>query len=663
MRSSKILLILFFLSSNAFGLEFQGKYLSNGLKQQLQSWKQARKTVNGVYLFSIAWIATAGKDVRCSKDAPESLCLVMKQIGAQNGVVLDYAQAPTGEFIVLSTLGAHYSNSAYFSSMGLVSAINQLNQSQQRVNSVALFENGGWLIIAQGEIRSKNLPASLQLALEESRLGAHYLTRIVSRFKNANETEWLLIANADYWTNRTDAYLQDVLHQFMKERFYLGPVFFEGSRFIAVVNHKRFVTDPMDRLENDLRDVNNNGKAFHILERMEHYKVPGVTIAVIDGDSITTRTYGVLNNSSKLKARTSSYYPSASLSKAIFSYGMLKAHESGVIDLDQTLPEFAQAHPNGLVKKWLDSLPSTRDEPYEYRSRFITIRSLLSHSGGTSVHGIGLYSVNQMRTLSDLIMGTNGRDKTNPIDFPNLSIRYSGGGYSLAEAALEDATGRRAQEWLGLNVLRPLNMEGSTFGHLHPTREIDFARGHGPNSIPKPVRYCPGKGAGGLTTNAYDYAKFLWSVMNEGRIFQTNQRYMTQNSHREIFTPAFRPTSSLSSCSRQNPCEKAGEICSLNRCLLPALDRVWYRHHGPGQMHSTFRTVVQEENETLLYPSFTEHGGGQAGIRTKFFYRYAQKKGFVVFTNAEHSWVDEDEVSRGGDPLIDEIKAAFDRVW
>jgi CubicO group peptidase (beta-lactamase class C family) len=657
------ILVLSLLSTNSWALDYEGKYLSNSLIQQLETWKQNNKSVNGVYLSGAAWVANSGTDVRCSSSGTfQMICLTMSQIAAAGGVTMDFAQAQSGEFIILSTNGAHYSHRAYFESLGIVAAIDQLTLAQKRVNSVALFENGGWLLIAQGEVKFKNLPASLYTALEEARLGDHFLTRINTRFNLNNETEWFLSSGSDYWTNQTNAYLQTAIHKFLRQKYYIGPVSIDGPRFVALVNHKRYLEHAFDLFENDIRK-DDTTTASHILDRMEYYRVPGVTVAIIDGDKITTRTYGVLNNSSKLKAGTTSYYPSASLSKAVFSYGMLKAHERGILNLDQTLYDFAKAHPHGLVSKWVDSLPSTRAEPYEYNSKWITLRSLLSHSGGTSVHGIGLYRRNQMRSLSDLIMGTNGRSKTNPIRFPGVSILYSGGGYSLAEAALEDVTGQSASHWLALNVLAPLKMENSTFSYLHPTREINFARGHSANSRPIAVSYCPGKGAGGLVTNAYDYAKFLWSVMNDARIYQSNQRFLSRPSHQQVFTPAYRRFSSLENCRPGQACQKAGEICSLNKCVAPLTESTWYRHHGPGQMHARSRIVVVENNQSLYYPTYTEHGGGQEGIRTKFFYRYASKKGIVIFTNAEHSWIDGSDIERGGDPLVNEMIAAFARHW
>lgn len=659
-----LLLSCFFLTLfEASAMEYEGKYLPNALKKELDRWKADQKTVNGVYLSGTSWIANAGTDVQCGSGVLQTICSSMKSLAANGAVVMDYAQATNGEYVILSTQGAFYSNRTFFAGLGLVSAIEQFAQEEKRVNSVALFENGGWLLIAQGEVKSRRLPAELSVALYEAEVGDHFLTRIFSKFTANQKTEWLLIANADYWTNRTDRYLQESLHRFMKERYYLGPVSFDGARYLALVRHKRILTKPFDRFENAIKQNPSHDDA-HVLARMEYYGVPGVTIAVIDGDTITTRTYGVLNNTSKLKAQTTDYYPSASLSKALFSYGMLKAHEQGLLDLDQTLYDFAQAYPNGLVRKWVDSLPSTRAEPYQYRSTVMTFRSLLSHSGGTSVHGIGVYRRDRMRTLSDLIMGTNGRNKTNPIDFPHQSMRYSGGGYSLVEAALEDVTGQKAEDWLDLNVVQPLGMENSTFGYLHPTREARFARGHGQSSNPIAVGYCPGKGAGGLISNAHNYARFIWTVMNQGAIYQSHRRFISYSSHQKVFTPAYRPSSTLERCSRQSPCQRNGEICALNKCVLPVADTAgWWRYQGPGQMHSQSWVPHTERGVEFLYPSFTEHGGTQDGIRTKFWYNYRAKKGIVIYTNASRSWRDEDDIRLGGDPLINELIATFRRIW
>lgn len=652
------LLACLLASQAVSGLEYDGAYLSNSLKDQLNAWQESQRRVTGVYLFGSQWIAHAGSEVVCSGGAITALCDRFKNLAAGGNPIFDYAEDANGRSIIVSRNGVDYSDPGHFRAIGVAAAIDRLRALNAPVNSVALFENDGWMVIAQGRVESKNLPPKLAQALEEARWGQHHIRSVFSRFPKPTESEWILLAGGDFWTNRTHEKLQDALFGFTRKQRYFGPVAFENSRYVAVSNNRRIPTSNFDRLEYGLW---SGGQSHSLLDRMEHHRVPGVSISIILGDEILTRTYGVLNHSSQQKATSTSYFPAASLSKAVFSYGMMKAHESGVLDLDQTLAQFATRHPEGLVRTWYDSLPDTEEKPYRDRAARTTLRSLLSHTGGMSVHGIGSYNKSSMRSLSDLIMGTRGRRKVEPIDEPNTHYRYSGGGYSLVEAALEDVTGVPAGDWLALNVLGPLNMERSTFNQLHPTREVEFARGHTKDLRTLAVRYCPGKGAGGLTTTSRAYAGFLWSVMNSANVQGEMHPYISRRSHRDFFTPAVSPASSGDRCEVSWQCDRRGEHCIFGRCLdpLPSHTGSTMKHYSPGQNHTWQRVSVPRHGVAFEYPRESFHGGAQYGVRSRFFYSYETRMGMVVMTNGEHEWEDEDKVRRGADTLIDEIRVAF----
>ena len=73
-----------------------------------------------------------------------------------------------------------------------------------------------------------------------------------------------------------------------------------------------------------------------IEERMKHYGVPGMSIAIIDDFKIAwTRTYGVMDSTSMRPVTDSTLFQAASISKPVFTMAVLKLAELGAVKLDE----------------------------------------------------------------------------------------------------------------------------------------------------------------------------------------------------------------------------------------------------------------------------------------------------------------------------------------
>src|SRR5688572_3850684 len=75
---------------------------------------------------------------------------------------------------------------------------------------------------------------------------------------------------------------------------------------------------------------------WSIENRMDHYGVPGVSIAVINNGKIEyTKTYGVMDKASNSPVTRETLFQAGSISKPVAAYGALKLVELNKIDLNE----------------------------------------------------------------------------------------------------------------------------------------------------------------------------------------------------------------------------------------------------------------------------------------------------------------------------------------
>jgi CubicO group peptidase (beta-lactamase class C family) len=209
-------------------------------------------------------------------------------------------------------------------------------------------------------------------------------------------------------------------------------------------------------------------KAWALAARMEHHGVPGVGIALIDGGAIAwAKGYGVLRANSGTPVTADTRFQAASLAKLGAAACALQLVKQGKLDLDTDV--------NATLRGWkLPANAYTEAVP-------VTLRELLVHRAGTTVHGFAGYAHDA--TLPDLRDILEGRPPANSppvvVDIVPGSIeRYSGGGYLIVQQLIEDATGESYADALRTNVLDPAGMADSTVA-LEPSDGGTLACGHG----------------------------------------------------------------------------------------------------------------------------------------------------------------------------------------
>ncbi len=236
-------------------------------------------------------------------------------------------------------------------------------------------------------------------------------------------------------------------------------------------------------------------------DRLAHYDCPGASVAVIeDGALAWASGFGRLEEGGAAEVDAETLFSGASISKPITALMALRLVERGRLSLD--------ANVNQHLQRWqLPENACTRENP-------VTLRWLLSHMAGTTVHGFGGFPPGvPLPTALDVLEGRPPA-VTPPVRVdkrPGESVRYSGGGTTLVQVLLEDVSGQDFEALARELIFEPLEMTRTTF--VNPLPEAlrsNAAVGHeGGAAIPGKWVCVPQLAAGGVWTTASDFARFM----------------------------------------------------------------------------------------------------------------------------------------------------------
>lgn len=246
----------------------------------------------------------------------------------------------------------------------------------------------------------------------------------------------------------------------------------------------------------------NDPASSSLRDRMAHYGVPAVSVAVVANGTIAwAQAYGVADTDGARPATPATLFQAASISKPVSALAVLRLVEQGKFSLDDDI--------NRYLKRW--QIPANRFT----ETRPVTARLLLSHRAGTTVHGFPGYAANvTLPTLTQILLGEKPANTPAVVVVrePGKEFDYSGGGTTIMQMAVEDALSEAWETILEREVLRPLGMSSSTYSQPLPSsRQSEAASGHGVDGITIAGRYRthPEQAAAGLWTTSIDLCKYL----------------------------------------------------------------------------------------------------------------------------------------------------------
>lgn len=262
---------------------------------------------------------------------------------------------------------------------------------------------------------------------------------------------------------------------------------------------------------------------FDLPQLMEVFKVPGLSVAVIDDYKIDwTKGYGVTEIGGKTPVTTRTLFQAGSISKPVAATGALFLVEHGKLSLDEDV--------NKKLVTWkVPENEFTKDQK-------VTLRRLMSHSAGLTVHGFPGYAVGEPRPTLVQIFNGERPANTAPIrvDFvPGSKTRYSGGGITIEQQLMIDVTGTPFPQFMQKTVLEKIGMTESSYEQpLPPARAALTATGTYSDGRPVPGKWhiYPEMAAAGLWTTPTDLAKFGIEIAlsKQGKSNRVLSQAMTQ---------------------------------------------------------------------------------------------------------------------------------------
>lgn len=268
----------------------------------------------------------------------------------------------------------------------------------------------------------------------------------------------------------------------------------------------------ISRIENGLLPAvvikGQPANAMTVAERMKHYRVPGVSVAFLDhGQIVWTRTYGFADVAAKTPVTPETLFQAASISKPVSALAMLRLVQEGKLNLDEDV--------NVKLRAW--KVPENEFT----KEQKVTLRRIVSHSAGLTVHGFPGYASDQ--PVPTVVQILNGEKPANtaPIRVdavPGTLWRYSGGGYVVMQLLLTEVTGEPFPQILHDLVLQPAGMTHSTYEQPLP-KSLALSAATPYRSDGEPVKggphTYPEMAPAGLWTTPSDLARLAIEVQNE----------------------------------------------------------------------------------------------------------------------------------------------------
>jgi CubicO group peptidase (beta-lactamase class C family) len=271
-------------------------------------------------------------------------------------------------------------------------------------------------------------------------------------------------------------------------------------------------------------------KPMTIADRMAFHKVPGVSVAFFDhGQILWTRAYGLADVAAKKPVTPDTLFQAASISKPVAALAALRLVQDGKLSLDEDV--------NIKLRAW-----KVPENSFTEKEK-VTIRRILSHSAGLTVHGFPGYASDEpLPTVVQILNGEKPAN-TDPIrvdTVPGTLWRYSGGGFVVLQTLLSDVTGKPFPQIMSELVLRPAGMTRSTYEQPLPKNRASVAatpyRGNG-DPVKGGSHTYPEMAPAGLWTTPSDLARMAIEVENEYN--GKSSKILNQNMARQMLTIQF----------------------------------------------------------------------------------------------------------------------------
>jgi len=249
----------------------------------------------------------------------------------------------------------------------------------------------------------------------------------------------------------------------------------------------------------------------YINAHLKLQKFSGSILIAQKGKILLSKGYGMANYELDVPNTPQMKFLLGSITKQFTSMAVMQLQEKGLLSVDDSLKKYIPDYPDG-------------DK--------ITVHHLLTHTSGIpNFTSFPEYTKTMM--LASPVEETVERFKNKELEFtPGEKFSYSNSGYILLGYIIEKVSQKPYEAYLKENILQPLNLEDTGYGHYEPILEkraagYSWGKDHLVNasyldmSIPH--------GAGALYSTVEDL--YLWD-----RALYT-EKLVSKNSLDKIFTP------------------------------------------------------------------------------------------------------------------------------
>jgi CubicO group peptidase (beta-lactamase class C family) len=326
-----------------------------------------------------------------------------------------------------------------------------------------------------------------------------------------------------------------------------------------------------------------------VTQAMKDWKVPGLAIAIVQGDKvILLRGYGYRDPEKQLPVTPNTLFAIGSITKSFTVTTLGMEMDEGKLDWDKPVRDF--------LPTFKLYTPALTEE--------MVMRDLITHRSGLPRHDLVWYSSDFSR--EDLLRRLQYLEPNKPLraKFQYNNLMFMTAGYIaglLNNTSWEDAVSQR--------VFKPLGMTGSNFSERDTQNSPDFAqpyrKGRDLKAELKHIPFdpqCPDRcamgPAGEINSNVADMSKYLLFHMNQGKL--EGKQLLSENNAMQMQT------------------------LQMSIQGAPAYKELGENSYGMGFFISSYRG-----HKTV------EHGGNIDGFSAELSFLPADKIGVVVLSNLD----------------------------
>lgn len=225
--------------------------------------------------------------------------------------------------------------------------------------------------------------------------------------------------------------------------------------------------------------------------KMKEEQIPGLSIAVMKGDFVWSKGFGLADLENRVPASAESSYRLASVTKPMTAVAALKLAEEGKLDLDAEVQRYVPSFPR---KQWP-----------------VTVRQLLGHLGGIS-HYRDVAAEGHFREPKNTAQAVAVFRDFDLVSEPGTRFNYSTYGYVLLGAVIEAAAGKPYGEVLREKVWAPLGMNATRMDDMRaiiPNRVRGYELAGGKLRLAEYVDVSSRFAGGGTRSTVIDMISFV----------------------------------------------------------------------------------------------------------------------------------------------------------